>query len=57
MSSDRQHDHFQVTAINPGSKKLKLFLLAEASDSLLITVSEPDGQQREVRVNSEIMLK
>lgn len=57
MGSAASHDHLQVAALNPGSRKLGLTLSKEKGGTYVIDVTEPGGTVRRIRLSSTLKLK
>lgn len=56
ITAERKNDNVLVTALNPGTKKLKLKLSRETRGSVAIEVTEPGGKTRRIRVSKELKL-
>ena len=57
MSAKSYRDNLMVTALNPGSVKLKVGITQEKNKGFSIDISGPEGYQRNIRISSSLKIK
>jgi hypothetical protein len=56
ITSERKNDNLLVTALNPGSQRLKIDMEREARGSVSIKITPPKGKSRTIRVSNQLKL-
>ena len=57
MSAKSSNDQLQVTALNPGSEKLKIAISKSKSGGFTIQVTDANGKSRNIEISSDLQLK